>query len=430
MSTPTQSASTSPWLQTAGASLQAFLKLEASGGIVLVVAAALAMLVANSPLTSWYEALLQMPVSVRVGPLALDKPLLLWVNDGLMAVFFLLVGLELKREVLEGHLASLRRASLPAFAALGGMAAPALIYAWINRHHGAALQGWAIPAATDIAFALGVLALLGRRVPSALKVFLLSVAIFDDLGAIVIIAAFYTAKLSYIALGTAAALTVGLWILNRLRVRRTAAYFLLGVPLWIAVLKSGVHATLAGVVLALFIPLRADDGDPSQRSPLRELEHGLHPWVAFGVLPLFAFANAGVKLGGLDAASLLHSVPLGIAAGLFLGNQIGIIAASAVAVGLRLAALPAGIRWIDLYGTALLCGIGFTMSLFVASLAFEPGTYQGLERLGILAGSLLSGIAGFAVLRIALPHVPAHASAATQPAASAAEADDSSDRLK
>jgi NhaA family Na+:H+ antiporter len=315
--------------------------------------------------------------------------------------------MELKREVVEGHLSSPRRASLPAFAALGGMLAPAALFVAFNRGDPAAMSGWAIPTATDIAFALGVLSLLGKRIPTALKAFLLSVAIFDDLGAIIVIALFYTAKLSVPSLVIAAVLVLGLASLNRFGVARPAAYFLLGVLLWVAVLKSGVHATLAGVVLAMFIPLRAPETSPSTPAPeslLHHLEHALHPWVAFGVLPIFAFANAGVSIIGLSIADVLHPVPLGIVMGLFFGKQIGILAMSWLAVRLGIASPPAGVGWWQLYGTALVCGIGFTMSLFIASLAFEQGgaAYLGLERLGILIGSLVSGLLGYAVLRVSL----------------------------
>jgi NhaA family Na+:H+ antiporter len=388
-------------------SLQEFLRLEAAGGLLLMGAAAVALLIANSPLASYYAMFLDLPVEIRVGNFDIAKPLLLWVNDGLMAVFFFLVGMELKREVVEGHLSSLRRASLPAFAAMGGMLVPAAFYIAFNRGNAGAMQGWAIPAATDIAFALGVLSLLGNRVPPSLKAFLLSVAIFDDLGAIVVIAFFYTAQLSVVSLAVAAALIAGLAYLNRSGVVRPAAYFVLGIPLWIAVLKSGVHATLAGVVLAMFIPLRAPrrpDGPRAQEPLLHHLEDTLHPWVAFGVLPLFAFVNAGVPLGGLSINDLLLPVPLGIVCGLFFGKQIGILGMCWIAVRLNLAALPDGTNWRFLHGTTLLCGIGFTMSLFIASLAFEAGgaAYSGLERLGVLVGSLLSGCAGYLLLRATL----------------------------
>jgi NhaA family Na+:H+ antiporter len=384
--------------------LQEFLRLEAAGGLLLVGAALLAMLVANSPLREGYEAFLHIEAEVRIGALGLEKPLLLWINDGLMAVFFLLVGLELKREVLEGHLSSPRRAALPAIAAVGGMLLPATIYAALNWGDAEAMRGWAIPSATDIAFALGALGLLGDRVPTSLKAFLLSVAIFDDVGSIVVIAAFYTDELSVPALLSASALVLGLAILNRHGVMRASAYFVLGIPLWVAVLKSGVHATLAGVALALFLPLRTNDGD---EGPLPRLEHALHPWVAYGVLPVFAFANAGVSLRGLGLASFVDPVPLGIFCGLFFGKQLGVMSASWLATRWRLASLPEGVTWLQLYGASLLCGIGFTMSLFVASLAFEQGggegiVYPGLERLGIVAGSLVSAVVGTLVLRRAV----------------------------
>ena len=389
-----------------------FLRLEAAGGIVLMLAALLAMALANSPLAGHYAALLDLPVELRFGPLGLGKPLLLWINDGLMAVFFFLVGMELKREVIEGELSSLRKASLPAFAAVGGMVVPAAIYAAFNWGDAAAMRGWAIPTATDIAFALGVLSLLGGRVPTALKVFLLSIAIFDDLGAIVVIAMFYTAQLSGLSLGLAALLVVALFLLNRTGVMRPAAYVLVGIALWLAVLKSGVHATLAGVVLALFIPLRDPDrpghsrGLAPQGEPLlKRLEHALHPWVAFGVLPVFAFANAGVPLTGLTAAQVFSPVPLGIALGLVLGKPIGVLLFSAVAAKLGLAELPERVKWGHLAGVAMLCGIGFTMSLFIASLAFggEGVATQGLERLGIVIGTVVSGVLGYGLLRVVLP---------------------------
>ena len=389
-----------------------FVHLEASGGLVLMAATVVALAVANSPLESLHRTVLGLPFEIRLGSLGLAKPLLLWINDGLMAVFFFLVGLELKRELLEGHLSSLRRASLPGFAAVGGMLAPALIYAALNRGDELAMRGWAIPTATDIAFALGVLALLGNRVPAALKALLLSVAIFDDLGAIVVIAAFYTSGLSLLSLAVAAVLIGALALLNRAGVTRPAAYVLLGIPLWVAVLKSGVHATLAGVILAMFIPLRVGPSEEPDRTepPLRRLEHALHPWVAFGVLPVFALANAAVPLAGISLADALHPVPLGIAAGLLVGKSIGIMAASFVAVRLQAASLPEGVSWGQLAALSVLCGIGFTMSLFIASLAFEQGggAFLGLERLGILAGSLLSGVLGFVLLRLALGGPASH----------------------
>ncbi|HXV39532.1 MAG TPA: Na+/H+ antiporter NhaA [Steroidobacteraceae bacterium] len=380
-------------------SLQDFLRLEAAGGLVLMGAAVLAMLVANSPLAAGYDGFINLPVQVSAGALGIAKPLIHWINDGLMAVFFLLVGLELKREVMEGELANLRDAALPLFAAVGGMAAPAAIYVWLNWGDAAALKGWAIPSATDIAFALGVLMLLGDRVPPALKAFLLSVAIFDDVGAVIVIAAFYTSGLSITALSIAGGLLLLLWALNRAGVARRAAYVLVGIPLWFALLKSGVHATLAGFLLAWFVPLRAPG--PGATSPLHDFERALHPWVAFGVLPLFAFANAGVPLAGVNASQLLHPVSIGIVGGLVIGKPVGILALSWLAVRLRLATLPGGVGWGLLAGASLLCGIGFTMSLFIASLAFEQGggAYLGLERIGILSGSLVAGAAGWLLLR-------------------------------
>ena len=385
--------------------LRDFLRLEAAGGLFLMGTAVLALVVANSPLSVYYAALLDIPLEIRIGTFGIAKPLLLWINDGLMAVFFFLVGMELKREVVEGQLSSLRKASLPAYAAIGGMLVPAAFYAAFNWGDTDAMRGWAIPTATDIAFALGVLSLLGKRVPTALKAFLLSVAIFDDLGAIIVIALFYTAELSLLSLVFAAVLISGLACLNRLGVTRPAAYFLIGVPLWVAVLKSGVHATLAGVVLAMFIPLRMPEKSLSSHAPaslLRHLEHTLHPWVAFGVLPVFAFANAGVSIIDLSITDMLHSVPLGIVTGLFLGKQIGILATCWISVRLGIASLPEGVGWRQLYGITVLCGIGFTMSLFVSSLAFEQGgiAYLGMERLGILIGSCVSGIFGYIVLRV------------------------------
>ncbi len=387
--------------------LKEFLRLEAAGGILLMAAAVAAMVVANSPLAMYYDRLLDLPLVIKIGTFGLSKPLLLWINDGLMAVFFFLVGMELKREVVEGHLSSLRRASLPAFAAVGGMLVPAAIYVTLNWGDPVAMKGWAIPTSTDIAFALGVLSLLGDRVPTALKAFLLSLAIFDDIAAIVMIGLFYTAEISLLALVVAVVLVIGLFWLNRSGVTRPAAYFLLGVPLWAAVLNSGVHATLAGVVLAMFIPLRVPENTltwTSDRSPLHHLEHALHPWVAYGVLPIFAFANAGVSILTLSFADLLHPVPLGIATGLLLGNQVGIMGMSWLAVRTGIASIPEGVRWSHIYGASLISGVGFTMSLFIASLAFEQGgaAYLGLERLGVLTGSLLAGLAGYVVLRLVL----------------------------
>jgi len=379
--------------------IREFVRLESASGLLLLAAAVLAMVAENSPLNPHYDALLDTPVEVRIGALAIAKPLLLWINDGLMAVFFFLIGLELKREVLEGELSDPARVALPTLAALGGMAAPALIYTLVNASDPVALKGWAIPAATDIAFALAVINLLGNRVPGSLKLFLLTLAIVDDLGAIVIIALFYTSDLSLESLGVAAAALAVLASMNRRGVVSLAAYLLVGIVMWAAVLKSGVHATLAGVLLALFIPLRTSD--PKIESPLRQLEQDLHPAVAFGILPIFAFANTGVPLGGLSADALLSSVPLGIALGLFLGNQLGVMGVSWLAVKLGLARLPSGVGWGQMYGVAMLCGIGFTMSLFVSSLAFEQGgpDFAVDDRLGILVGSVLSAVSGYLWLR-------------------------------
>ncbi len=379
--------------------LQEFLRLETSAGFVLMAATAAAMIVSNSPLASKYHALLEFPLAIRISRFGITKSSLHWIDDGLMVLFFFVIGLELKREVLEGHLASVRRAALPAFAAAGGMLGPALIYVALNRHDRLALHGWAIPTATDIAFALGVLSLLGKGVPPALKAFLLSIAIFDDLGAIVVIALFYNSKLLLLPLLIACGLVLSLFALNRLKVIRPAAYFVVAFFLWLAVLKSGVHATLAGVIVAMFIPMRRPDGE----SPAEHLEHLLHPWVAFGVLPIFAFANAGVTLAGMSPVDMMATVPLGIMIGLFAGKQIGIFVLCRLAVKLRLAARPEGASWPQLYGVAILCGIGFTMSLFIASLAFTGSgvDYHGSERLGILMGSLVSGFTGYCVLKVA-----------------------------
>ncbi|WP_138381287.1 Na+/H+ antiporter NhaA [Luteithermobacter gelatinilyticus] len=374
-----------------------FLRLEASAGIILIIAATLAIIIDNTPLTVYYEGLLRLPISISIGEFGLSKPLLLWINDGLMAIFFMLVGLEIKREVIEGNLSSLNQISLPAMAALGGMIIPALIYYGINRDFAPGLNGWAIPAATDIAFALGILSLLGPRIPTSLKVFLTALAIIDDLGAILIIALFYTANLSALSLWLAAGTIAVLVVLNRLRVTHTGAYILVGVLLWIFVLKSGIHATLAGVVVALAIPLRAKNEEGN--SPLVALEHYLHPWVAYMILPFFAFANAGVPLADLTLEALLHPVSLGIAAGLFLGKQIGVMGFSWLAVKFGMAHLPEGSSWSQIYGISLLTGIGFTMSLFIGSLAFETGPDFSSElRIGVIIGSVLSALCGYAVL--------------------------------
>jgi NhaA family Na+:H+ antiporter len=382
--------------------LSSFLKLESASGILLMLAAVLAMVCANTFLAEYYELLLSTPDEVRVGSFEIAKPLLLWINDGLMATFFLLVGLELKRELIEGELADRKNIILPGIGAIGGMLCPAAVYLYFNYGQESA-QGWAIPAATDIAFALGVLSLLGPRVPVSIKIFLTSLAIFDDIGAILIIAFFYTDNISLAALIVVACCVAVLAVFNRSNVMAKSPYLLVGLIMWIATLKSGVHATLAGVVLAMFIPM----GSPKHpsASPLKTMEHDLHSVVAFFLLPTFAFANAGISLIGLGIADVMHNVSIGIAMGLFVGKQIGIFGFCWLAVTLGLTKLPKGMDWAGLYGTAALCGIGFTMSLFIGSLAFEATGLNILcdERLGIIIGSLLSGILGYLVLRKSLP---------------------------
>ena len=387
------------------ATIKNFLKMESAGGIVLMAAAVLAIVAANTGAAGLYSYFIETPVEVRVGALQIAKPFFLWVNDGLMAIFFFLIGLELKREFLEGELSRPANVLLPVVGAIGGMAVPVAVYLFVNQDDPAGFNGWAIPAATDIAFALGILSLLGSRVPISLKVFLVSLAIFDDLGAIVIIAIFYSGELSSTAMVVAAACLVALTTMNRRNVMSVSSYVFVGVIMWIAVLKSGVHATLAGVALAAFIPMR-DPGN-SDHSPLRELEHDLHHVVAFGVLPMFAFVNAGIDFSDISLDDLLHKVPLGIAAGLFIGKQLGIFVLCFAAIKLGMARLPDGANWGSLYGVSILCGVGFTMSLFVGSLAFEDvAVNQEVvfdERIGITLGSLLSGIMGFIVLHLSLP---------------------------
>jgi len=374
-----------------------FFQLEAASGLLLIAAAVLALIINNSPLSYLYSGLLDVPVAVQVGALNIAKPLLLWINDGLMALFFLLIGLEVKREVVDGHLSKPAQVILPATAAVGGMVVPALIYWFIDRDNPAAVAGWAIPTATDIAFALGVLALLGKRVPVSLKLFLMTLAIIDDLGAIIVIALFYSGTLSSVSLLLAAACLVALVAMNRLGVVKLGPYMIVGLILWVCVLKSGVHATLAGVALALCIPLRTRN---AETSPLLSLEHALHPWVAYAILPIFAFANAGVSLAGMSADSFTHPVPMGIAVGLLLGKTVGVFGLTWLAVKLRMAALPEGAGWGQILGVAILCGIGFTMSLFVGSLAFAPGSsdYAGMDRMGILTGSFFAAVIGYAVI--------------------------------
>ncbi len=373
-----------------------FFSHDASGGILLGLSAIAALLVANSALQPTYDWLLSLPFAVTLDGGGLEKPLILWINDGLMAIFFFLIGLELKREILEGKLKNPRDVILPGMAAVGGMAMPALIFVALNWGNPETIGGWAIPAATDIAFALGVLALVGSRVPSALKVFLLTLAILDDLGAIVIIALFYTAelKVNYLLMGLVP--LAGLFWFNIKGAHRVAPSLILGLILWVLVLKSGVHATLAGVVTAFFIPLT----DKWGKSPLHSLEHGLAPYVLFLIVPIFAFANAGVSLEGLSLADLMAPLPLGIALGLVLGKQIGVFGLTWLTVKSGLAQLPHGVTWVHIYGLACLAGIGFTMSLFIGSLSFGDAALMDAVRLGVLSGSLVSGLIGFTVLRL------------------------------
>ena len=387
--------------------LRSFLDSEAAGGLVLMAAAALALVVANSPLAPAYFGALH----AHIGPLSVSH----WINDGLMAVFFLFVGLEIKRELLDGQLSTWPRRALPGIAAAGGMAVPALIYAAFNWGDPATLRGWAIPSATDIAFALGVLSLLGPRVPASLKVFLAALAILDDLGAVAIIAVFYAGDLSLPDLGLAAAALAALATLNRFGVSRLSPYMLVGALLWFFVLRSGVHATIAGVALALTIPLRLAPGRPDDvaGSPLHRLEHRLHGWVAFGIVPLFGFANAGVSFAGVTADALLAPLTLGVALGLLVGKLVGVFGAAALAIRAGLADVPMGASWSQLVGVALLCGIGFTMSLFIGLLAFaDDPALQDEVKIGILLGSGLAGLLGWAVLRVAPRDVPAPGSGA------------------
>ena len=386
-----------------------FLRHEAAGGIVLLAAAVCAFILTNSPLASHYVQFFDLHLTIKLGEIGLDKSLGHWINDGLMAIFFFLVGLEIKRELVEGELSSPRQAALPAIAAIGGMAVPAAVYFAFNAATPETLDGWAIPSATDIAFAMGVVSLLGTRVPESLKIFLLALAIIDDLGAIVIIAVFYTADLSATALGLASIGIVGLVAMNRLKVQSLAAYVLVGIYVWACVLESGVHATLAGTVVGLCVPLKSPLGD--EHSLSKRCIHALHPWVAFGIMPAFAFANAGVPLGGLAWESVVAPVTLGVALGLFLGKQIGVMAAVALAKAARISPLPEGASWGETYGVAILTGIGFTMSLFIGGLAF-PGADHIVEmRLGVIGGSILSAVTGLTVLALATRRRPVDAAA-------------------
>lgn len=386
--------------------LSEFFRLEAAGGIVLIGAAVLALIAANTPLREVYAAFQQMPVQLRVGAFELAKPLLLWINDGLMAIFFLLVALEIKREALSGQLAQRSQLVLPMVCAMAGVIVPALLFVAFNRGDADAMRGWAVPTATDIAFALGVLALLGSRVPASMKLLLSTIAVVDDLIAILIIALFYSHGLSVVALAWAGAALLGLWLLNRFRVRSLGPYLLLGVVLWVCVLKSGVHATLAGVATGLLIPHvdpRNAIPDETEHSPLETLEHALHPWVAYAILPLFAFANAGLSLQGLSLDDMTTALPMGVLIGLVIGKPVGIVGAALLMRALGWARFPLGMDVRAMIGLGLMCGIGFTMSLFIASLAYQDPVRYGESVLGILAASLVSAVLGFLWLRAVLP---------------------------
>jgi len=391
-----------------GQIIRNFTAMEAAGGIVLVIAAIIALIVANSPLYEFYNYFLR-EFQFRIGfsnvaqtfDFEIHKSLLLWINDGLMALFFFLVGLEIKAEVLKGKLSNVRSATLPAIAAIGGIAVPALIFFAINQDYPAYIDGWAIPAATDIAFALGVMSLLGSRVPIGLKVLLTAIAILDDIVAIMIIAFFYSGSIEMEPLYFAAAAVAVLFILNRLNVTKVPIYMIVGVFLWIAVLKSGVHATLAGVLLAMFIPMV--DKKTLDHSPVRHLEHSLHPWIAFMVLPIFAFANAGVPLTGITLDDMMNPLTLGIIAGLFFGKQIGIFTLLWITIKTGLSPKPEGTNWLQLYAVSVLCGIGFTMSLFIGALSYEGVELQAYVRLGVLIASVMAAILGYVLLRISCP---------------------------
>ncbi len=380
-----------------------FLKKESSAGILLIGVTLLALFLQNSFLSNFYNSFLHTHVEVRFGDLQIAKPLLLWVNDGLMAIFFFLIGLEVKREILEGHLSSVKQIALPGIAAIGGMLVPALVFLAFNQGESFAMKGWAIPTATDIAFALGILSLLGDRVPISLKLFLLALAIIDDLGAIIIIALFYTSNLSTLSIIIASIALITLFAMNRLGVVRKAAYILIGIVLWVSVLKSGVHATLAGVALAFMIPLTCKDKKGNSFSMSKDMEHDLHVWVSFLILPMFAFVNAGVDLRNISIGELFGPVPMGIFFGLFIGKQVGVFGFSWLAIKLKLASLPQDSNWLQLYGVSILTGIGFTMSLFVDSLAYNDSEiYHYADKLAVLLGSFISGSIGYFVLKKAV----------------------------
>ena len=383
-------------------SIEAFFQKESAGGILLIIATILALLLKNSQLIDEYEAFLHIPVEFRFASLHIDKPLLLWINDGLMAIFFFLIGLEVKREILEGQLSSLQQVALPGLAAIGGMLVPALVYVYFNYGDSEAMRGWAIPTATDIAFALGVLSLLGNRVPISLKIFLMALAILDDLGAIVVIALFYTTELSTGSIAVAFSALAILVLMNQFHVAKRAAYLFVGLILWVSVLKSGVHATLAGVALAFTIPLVSKDKNGQEFSMLKHTEQQLHHWVALVILPLFAFVNAGVSLHGMNLDILLANVPLGIFLGLFFGKQLGVFGFSWLAIKTGLAKMPDNVNWTQLYAVSVLTGIGFTMSLFVNTLAFgDNDSFMAGDKLAIILASFISGGVGYLILRFA-----------------------------
>ena len=400
---------TDPTLRLPSRALRAlaeFFRLEAAAGIMLIAAAALALIAANSPLEAAYEAFRDLPVQVRVGELDIAKPALLWINDGLMAIFFLLVALEIKREALTGQLAGRDRLILPMVCAAAGVVVPALLFTALNRGDAAAMRGWAVPTATDIAFALGVLALLGSRVPVGMKLLLSTIAVVDDLIAIVIIAIFYAHGLSIVALAWAGAALAAMWLINRRGVTALTPYLLLGIVLWVAVLKSGVHATLAGVATGLMIPHvnpRNEVPDETEHSPLEHLEHALHPWVAYVILPLFAFVNAGLVLGDLGMDAMLQALPLGVVVGLVIGKPIGIVLAAISLRALGWARFPDGMDVKSMIGLGVLCGIGFTMSLFIASLAYQETAQYDAAVLGILGASVIAALFGLLWLRVVLP---------------------------
>ena len=382
--------------------IREFFRLEATAGIFLGLSAVSAIVIKNTPISNYYDCILNTPILIQAGNFAINKPFLLWVNDGFMAIFFLLVGLEIKREMIEGQLSSKEQVVLPAIGAFGGLIGPALIYVFLNWNDSHALNGWAIPAATDIAFALGVITLLGKRVPESLKICLVAIAIIDDLAAIIIIALFYTSSLAYTPLAYAILSTIVLYIMNKRGITKITPYIIVGSILWVCVLKSGIHATLAGIVIALSIPLRAKN--TAGQSPAISLEHKLHPWVAYLILPIFAFANAGVSIKGFSLDMLFHPITVGIALGLFFGKQIGIMAMAAIGVATKKCTLPKGVNWGQFYAMSLITGIGFTMSLFIGNLAFESSNTQVFVRFGVIFGSLLSGILGYALLKKTCPN--------------------------